>query len=134
MAGWVYNIGTLLDHLDPVDNILLLWDQFLENFAQQYQDSAKEDHACLGLQRLCVRDGDIDAYVSKFEEFACKANYTTGNPETTQLFMQGFPPSTLKDVMRAPPVRGYEAIKERAVYSTQAQCVIWNFQRSLGGP
>ena len=70
IAGWVYDIGTLLDHLDPVDNVPLLWDQFLENFAQQYQDSAKEDCARTGLQKLCVREGDIDAYVSKFEELA----------------------------------------------------------------
>ena len=70
VAGWVYDIETLLDHLDLVDNVPLLWDQFLENFAQQYQDSAKEDCACTGLQKLHVREGDIDAYVSKFEELA----------------------------------------------------------------
>jgi hypothetical protein len=44
-AGWTRDMGTFLDGLDPGDNILELWTQFLVGFGQQFQDTQKEDHA-----------------------------------------------------------------------------------------
>jgi hypothetical protein len=67
---------------------------------------------------------DIDSYISKFEELARRAGYTTGNPETTQLFMQGLPQIVVQDCLHAPTVHGYAAIKQRAIESTAAQRII----------
>ena len=39
-AQWVWNMGNWLDTLDPItDNVEDLWDQFLEAYAYQFQDS-----------------------------------------------------------------------------------------------
>jgi hypothetical protein len=42
-AGWMWDMGAFLDGLDPGDNILELWTQFLVEFGQQFQDMQKED-------------------------------------------------------------------------------------------
>jgi hypothetical protein len=71
-----------------------------------------------------MKHGDIDSYISKFEELARRAGYTTGNPETTRIFMQGLPQSVVQDCLHSPPVHGYAAIKQRAIESTAAQRII----------
>jgi len=46
VAGWTCDMGTWLDTLDPIlDNIPDVWDQFLYEFSQQYQDSQRENRA-----------------------------------------------------------------------------------------
>jgi hypothetical protein len=44
-----------------------------------------------------------------------------GSPESIQLFEEGLSYPILTNVMRAPTVSGYYAIKERATHSTMAQ-------------
>jgi hypothetical protein len=46
--------------------------------------------------------------------------------ESIQLFKNGLSRPVLADVMRAPPVVGYNAIKERAIHSTMAQRTLDN--------
>ena len=59
-----------------------------------------------------MNNGEIDAYIAKFEELARKASYTVGNPETLQQFHMGLPQCVLEDVMCSPLVIGYEAHKQ----------------------
>jgi hypothetical protein len=42
-AGWTRDMGVFLDGLNPGDNILELWMQFLAEYGQQFQDTQKED-------------------------------------------------------------------------------------------
>jgi hypothetical protein len=39
VAGWKRDMGNWIDSLDPADNIPAIWDQFLYEFSQQFQDS-----------------------------------------------------------------------------------------------
>jgi hypothetical protein len=71
-----------------------------------------------------MKNGNIDAYISKFEELARHMGYTTGNPETTRLFMQGLLEAVVQDCLHLPPVHGYVAIKQRAIEFTTAQRII----------
>jgi hypothetical protein len=79
-----------------------------------------------------MTNGEIDAYIAKFEELARKAGYTAGNPETLRQFHMGLPQRVLEDVMRSPPVHGYEAHKQQAIESVLANRVIWDIQNSKG--
>src|SRR6202789_410282 len=125
VAGWTRDMGILLDALDPVaDNVPLLWEQFLFEFKAQYLDSAREDRARTALANHTMKNGDIDSYISMFEELAGRAGYTTGNPETTRFFMQGLLESVVQDCLHSPQVHGYVAIKQRAIESTAAQRII----------
>jgi hypothetical protein len=114
-------MGEMLDTLPQDQNILLLWDFFLQEFEVQYLDSAKGDQARVEITKLKLKDNDIDAYIAKFEELARQAGYILGSPKSIQLFKEGLSYPILADVMRAPTVSGYYAIKERATHSAMAQ-------------
>jgi hypothetical protein len=73
------------------------------------------------ITKLKLKDNDIDAYIAKFKELARQAGYMLGSPESIQLFKEGLSYPILADVMRAPTVNGYYAIKERAMHSATAQ-------------
>jgi hypothetical protein len=79
-----------------------------------------------------MANGEINAYIAKFKELAQKAGYTAGNPETLRQFHMGLPQHILEDVMRSPPIHGYEAHKQRAIESVLANRVIWDIQNSKG--
>jgi retrotransposon gag protein len=113
VAGWVRDMGEFLDNLDPMtDDITKVWDQFLNNFAERFQDSTRENQAHWELESLMLKFPFIDKYMSKFKELACQANYMARNPETWQMFLKGLPRNILKDVIkaRAPPT--YQDLKQ----------------------
>jgi hypothetical protein len=126
VAGWVKNMGEIVEHLKAANNVPLFWDYFLQEFDQQYLDSTREDRARLALQTLCLKEYEMDAYIAKFEELACQADYTIGGTESIQLFKNGLSRPILSDVMRVPPVNGYNTIKKRAIHSATAQRILDN--------
>jgi hypothetical protein len=132
VAGWVRDMGRVIDQLGPNDNAPIFWEQFLREFETQFQDSSREDRARTEITKLRMANGEIDAYIAKFEELARKAGYTAGNPETLRQFHMGLPQRVLEDVMRSPPVHRYEAHKQRAIESVLANRVIWDIQNSKG--
>jgi hypothetical protein len=126
VAGWTKSIGQMLDTLNPDQNIPLLWDHFVQEFDRQYLDSTRENRARNELETLLMKENDIDAYIAKFEELSRQANYTIGNEQSVQLFERGLSRPVLADCVRAPPVHGYNAIKERAIHSAAAQKILDN--------
>jgi hypothetical protein len=108
---WTKDIGTMLDQLDPADNIPALWDQFLEEFKSQFQDSNKPERACKELQGLHMTFPHVDNYISKFEGLARTTGYTQGSPEVIHLFLAGLPCSIVQGMMAPPTSRDYRSIK-----------------------
>jgi hypothetical protein len=111
MARWTRDMGDFLDRLTPADNILDLWTQFLAEFGQQFQDTQREDQACVQLEGLRMHFLDINQYIAKFEELARQVGYTAGNPETMHTFIKGLMPSVMEDVLKPLHAQGYHAIK-----------------------
>jgi retrotransposon gag protein len=71
VAGWVRDMGEFLDNLDPTtDDVPEVWEQFLNNFAERFQDSTCENQARQELKNLTLKFPFIDEYTSKFEELA----------------------------------------------------------------
>ena len=69
VVGWVKDMGTMLDGLNPItDNILDLSNQFLEEFKAQYQDSQQVEKAKDRIEKLKMRWPNIDQYISELEE------------------------------------------------------------------
>ena len=100
VAGWVKNVGTALDELNPDTNdINELWTTFLEEFAQQYTDTQAAERARVALESLRMKALEIDEYISKFEELCNKAGYTMGNTKVTYLFLKGLPKPILEDIV-----------------------------------
>jgi retrotransposon gag protein len=83
VMGWVKDMGEFLDNLDPiVDDVPEVWEQFLNNFTERFQDSTRKNQARRELENLMLKFPPIDEYMSKFKELACQVNYMAENPKT----------------------------------------------------
>ena len=134
VAGWVKNIGTALDELNPdTDDVDKLWTTFLEEFAQQYTDTQAAERARVALESLRMKAPEIDEYISKFEELCNKAGYMMGNTEVTYLFLKGLSKPILKDVVKGPQVGTYEDLKDHAIQVTRSQELLHNILKQQGG-
>jgi hypothetical protein len=121
VSGWTRAMGEMLDTLPRDQNVPLLWDFFLQEFEVQYLNATREDRAHAEITKLKLKDNDIDTYIAKFEELVQQAGYMLGSPKSIQLFEEGLSYPILANVMRAPTVSRYYAIKERATHSAMAQ-------------
>ena len=71
VAMWAQDMGNWIDGLNPAqDNIPAVWDQFLVEFATQFQDSTREYRARSELEKITMRFCKIDEYITTFEEYA----------------------------------------------------------------
>ena len=76
-AQWVRDMGDWLDGLViPRDNISDLWNQFLMEFHNQFQDTQAAQRARNNLRECKMKGADYDDYVMWFKSLARKANYT----------------------------------------------------------
>jgi hypothetical protein len=139
-TGWQWEMGNFLDTLDPIaDNIPAVWDQFLTEFREQFQDMQQENHAHMQIENHKMRFLEIDQYISSFEELAHHTGYTQGDEATTHYFVQGLSPSVMVDVYKPPVLNTYAEIKQRAIDSTCSRMLIDDIlgkwpNRGRGGP
>ena len=124
-AQWVRDMGNWLNRLVlPRDNIPGLWDQFLTEFQNQFQDTQAAQRARDELRDCKMKGADYNNYVMRFKSLARKANYTTGNEETYNMFLQGLPESLLCDTLKPPIPLNYNEAKERVKLLAQGHTVI----------
>jgi retrotransposon gag protein len=127
VTGWVRDTGEFLDNLDPTTNdVPEVWEQFLNNFAERFQDSTCENRAWQELENLTLKFPFIDKYTSKFEELAQQANYMARNPETWQIFLKGLPCNILEDIIKARVPPTYQDLKQWTVDAVWAHQTIDN--------
>ena len=106
------------------DDIEDVWDQFLDAFAEQFQDSQKGERAHTGLESIKMTWPLIDQYIQDFEQLAAEAGYTLGVAPTNRYFVRGLVPSMGKDVFKPSPSDDYQVLKKRAVNSVISQKAI----------
>jgi hypothetical protein len=68
VATWTKDMGVFFDTLTPIDDVPDLWDQFLNEFAHQFQDLQKAEQARVKLQSLRMVWPNIDQYIADFEK------------------------------------------------------------------
>ena len=87
---WAQDMGNRIDGLNPAqDNVPTVWDQFVVEFATQFQDSTCKYRARSELEKITMQFPKINKYITTFQEYTRKAGYTQGNNETIQLFLKG---------------------------------------------
>ena len=84
-------MGAWLDTLQALDNIPAVWDQFLTEFSNQYQDTQRQQRAQAELKALKLKWPEIDQYANNFERLTRVAGYNLANPETIEFFIEGLP-------------------------------------------
>ncbi len=121
VVGWKRDMGRWLNnHVWPQDNTDTLWQGFLVEFSDQFQDTQREMWARQEITRLKMKYPDINGYIAKFEELAQITEYNTGSMETIQLFINGLDWKILIKVMGVPVPLSYLQFKNQAVQVTKA--------------
>ena len=114
-----------LSRLDPlIDDIEDVWVQFLDAFAEQFQDSQKGERTRTGLESIKMTWPLIDQYIQDFEQLAAEAGYTLGDAPTNRYFVRGLVPSVGRDVFKPSPSDDYQVLKKRAIDSVISQKAI----------
>jgi len=127
VAGWTCDMGNWLDTLDPIlDNIPDVWDQFLYEFSQQYQDSQRENRARGEIECCTMKFPEIDDYIARFKDLARITGYDANSGAVYQLFTKGLPDDILKEVLTNPTPQTYVELKEKAIKSTRSKVLINN--------
>jgi len=120
VAEWTQAMGAWLDTLQAIDDIPAVWDQFLVEFSNQYQDTQRQQSARAELKALRLKWPDINQYTNNFERLTRVAGYNLANPETIKFFIEGLPHSVVKDILRPPTPDTYETTKEKAIQSIKS--------------
>ena len=111
--------------LDPlIDNIEDVWDQFLDAFVEQFQDSQKGERTRTGLENIKMTWPLIDQYIQDFEQLAAEAGYALRDVSTNRYFVRGLVPSVGRDIFKPSPSNDYQVLKKRAVNSVVSQKAI----------
>ena len=122
---WVDRAVDWLSQLDPlIDDIEDVWVQFLDTFAEQFQDSQKGERARTGLESIKMTWPLIDQYIQDFEQLAAEAGYTLRDAPTNRYFVRGLVPSVGRDVFKPSPSNDYQVLKKRAIDSVISQKAI----------
>ncbi len=125
VTGWTRALGELLHALDPInDNVPALWEHFEREFRNKFQDSSKQQRARASLDNHHMKWPDVDAYISSFKELLRLAEYTAGNNESANLFLQGLPRSIATEVMKPPLPASYKEMKRKAIDTTRSSQII----------
>jgi len=126
VAEWTRAIGAWLDTLQAIDDIPVVWDQFLAEFSNQYQDTQCQQRARAELKALRLKWPEIDQYANNFKRLTRVAGYNLANLETIEFFIEGLPRTIVEDVLRPPVPDTYEATKEKAIQSIKSRQVVEN--------
>ena len=101
--------------LQPADDNLTTYQQFIQNFCNHFMDLQKEQRARIELQALKMAWPEIDEYISKFESIAHEARYNPADQNTMQLFLQGLPQSIRQKVLEDTTVETYDQMKKKVI-------------------
>src|SRR5712675_1307484 len=124
VAEWHKNIGEWIDGLTPQDDILAIWEQFLDKFTTQFQDSQRAQRAMIELKQLKMKWPNIDQYINDFEKLVHLVGYTLGNQETMGFFLEGFPRSVVEAILIPPTPDTYAASKEKAIQIMRSKQIL----------
>jgi len=124
VAEWHKNIGEWIDGLTPQDNILAVWEQFLDEFATQFQDSQQAQRAMIELKQLKMKWPNIDQYINDFEKLVRLTGYTLWNQEMMGFFLEGLPRSVVKAILIPPAPDTYAASKEKVIQIMRSKQIL----------
>jgi len=133
ITRWKQDIGNFLDTLDLIhDNIPDVWNQFLHEFAEQYQDSQKENRARAQLENCHMKFPEINDYIFQFEELCRNASYTQGKNEVFHLFIKGLPTDVMEAIFVSPIPADYRGLKDKAIEVTRSRMLVKGILETRG--
>jgi hypothetical protein len=120
LENWKASLEWWINALDiETDDVPLVWDLFAKELKGQAQCN-KDSMARRQLANLRMKEGQLKAYIDKFEKLAEQLGLTQANPMTTQAFITGLT-TPLQDRVNLQPIYGYRVARARAIQEDQEQ-------------
>ena len=96
MEGWVERSYNWLNKAKQnPDNVLpfgtTAWEVLEQDFCQAFIDYAEHERAQDKIQKLCMKDENIDEYIAMFEHLGHHTGMDLDDPMALQLFARGLP-------------------------------------------
>jgi hypothetical protein len=113
--------NNMLDWVRPnaIDDNQDTWDQFIDQFRAQYDDTAKGDRARQAIETIKMKGTDVDQYVSDFIRLAIDAHYDLDAEGTRLFFIKGLPRFVGMEVIKANP-QDWATLRATTIAATQA--------------
>ena len=86
-----------------------VYEDFEEEFIKSWTDTNESHCATVALDKLQMKDENIDEYITKFAELARKALYCKNNPAVLKKFKLGLPLELLEPCMHHDDPQSWEA-------------------------
>jgi Retrotransposon gag protein len=86
-----------------------IYEDFEEEFAKSWTNTNESYHAAAALDKLRMKDGEVDEYITTFTELARKALYHENDPAVLEKFKSGLPLKLLEPCMHHDDPRSWEA-------------------------
>ena len=111
------------------------WATFLNDFNARFLDSQRDQRARTALESLYMKRGDIDQYITDFEDLAREARYSVDDLAVQQRFLKGLNERTVERIMAPPIPATWENLKAKAVEAVSTQNALYNMfaWRDRGG-
>jgi hypothetical protein len=102
-----------------IDDIPLVWDLFTAELKEQARRN-ENNAARQQLANLRMEEGQLKAYINKFEELAEQIGLNQADPATTHAFVTGLTTS-LQNRINSQPIYGYRVARARAIQEDQTR-------------
>jgi hypothetical protein len=99
----------ILSNPVPHPPFLSTYDEFEHDFIESWTDTNEPYHAAAELNKLCMKNDDVDTYITVFAELACKALYEENDPTVLEIFKMGLPLELLEKCMHHDEPQNWDA-------------------------
>jgi hypothetical protein len=93
----------------PRPPFLSTYDEFEHDFIESWTDTNEPYRAAAELNKLRMRNDDVNTYITVFVELACKALYKENDPTVLEIFKAGLPLHLLEKCMHFDEPHNWDA-------------------------
>jgi hypothetical protein len=103
----------------PHPPYLTTYAEFEHDFIEAWTDTNEPHRVAAELHKLCMKNDDVDTYITVFAELVRKALYEENNPTILEIFKTGLPLELLEKCMHFDKPQNWDAWT-RSVHAHQA--------------
>ena len=115
MHLWIKKILAQLDHqlcTGGRDTDKWIWETMINDFAQNFQDVMSRERAKKKLFKLRMERGELDEYMSQFQQLAKLAGYYEQTGMICQKYFQGLPQGLQESMIAFEPTHHYQTLED----------------------
>ena len=126
----------MIPPIQPIyaDNDENLWNEFVNDFAQAFVDTAAAEQAYVDLSKLEMKGDEIDKYIATFEHLLARAGWDWAAHRSIEMFKQGLRKGIHASILQKDPLPiGIDQWQAAAQKEVQRRCLIFASLGPHGG-